>query len=199
MKIEDAGEGPRGYSKEDFETDSRAVCVAGDDPSAGMVLWYDGAWLDVEINEVGQGFMLEDLGLHEAPAGVSIWTGRYVTTEYDSPEYGRDYDTEAVGTFRELTPAEWLVFMKGENPLETEADDALFEVVKVLDGKVQRLKIEIGPDEHPECGTWSGEGDVLTDISEVMGAFKSAAESKPKLPTVAVVCGVKVVPGDNEP
>jgi hypothetical protein len=149
LRLEEAdivGDGPRGYSKEDFETDSRAVCVAGDDPSAGVVLWYDGAWLDVEIHEVGQGLMLEDLGLVNAPAGISIWTGRYVTTRYDNPETGIDYDTEAVGTFRELAPAEWLAFMKGENPLETEADDASFEVVVVLEGKRQYLKVKIEPE-----------------------------------------------------
>lgn len=121
VKIEDAGEGPRGYSKEDFERDSRAVCVVGEEPGVGMVLWHDGAWLDVEINEVGRGVMLEDLGIYDVPVGVSIWTGRFVTTRYDSPEIGVDYDTEAVGVFRDLTLDEWSALMRGDNPLEAKA------------------------------------------------------------------------------
>ena len=137
------------YTKEDFEKDSRAVCVAGDDPAAGMVLWWDGAWLDREINVVGQGLSLENLQLHEAPAGVSIWTGRYVHETFET-ECGIEHDYEAVGDFRDLTPAEWLVLMRGENPLdpETEIEDVDFSVTVVVKEKLQYLMIKIGG-EHP--------------------------------------------------
>jgi hypothetical protein len=111
------------YTKEDFEKDSRAVCVAGDDPDAGMILWWEGAQLDREINEVGQGLTLEGLQLLGAPAGVSIWTGRYVYETFEG-ENGKEYDYEAVGDFRDLTPVEWLAFAKGENPLDVSESPA---------------------------------------------------------------------------
>jgi len=130
------------YTKEDFEQDSRAVCVAGDDPSAGIVLWWEGAWLDREINEVGQGLSLENLQLHEAPAGVSIWTGRYVYETFET-ECGTEHDYEAVGDFRDLTPAEWLAPMRGEHPLDVEVDDVLFDVTVVSHRKLQKLNIKI--------------------------------------------------------
>jgi hypothetical protein len=112
--------GPQGYSKKDFEKDSRAVCVAGDDPSAGIVLWYEGAWLDVEIHEAGQGLMVEDLGLVGIPAGVSIWEGRYVTMR-------------AVGSFRDLTPVEWVAFMNGDNPLEAPPEEVVVIDITIVE------------------------------------------------------------------
>jgi hypothetical protein len=108
------------YSEEDFKKDSRAVC-AMNDTGMGVVLWYGGAWIDTEINVSGQGTMLDDLGLNDAPEGISIWEGRYVVTQMDT-YYEEEPDIQAQGKFRELTGAEWRALMFGENPLDVDSD-----------------------------------------------------------------------------
>jgi hypothetical protein len=176
------------YTKEDYEKDSRAVCVAGDDPSLGMVLWYEGAWLYNEIHEAGVGLMLEDLGLYEAPKGVSIWEGRYKTEELETA-YGREYDTEAVGTFRSLTQPEWVAFMNGDNPLEADFD-AKIDVTVIQKKPLEKLTMT--------WGRGPGDDDVLDDVSKVKEVFEELEKAPAKLPDIVEIGGVKVVPGDNE-
>jgi len=55
-------------------------------------------WMQEEVNHLG------DLGLDEAPRGLSVWTGII----QESQQYSTgDYETYLKGTFRPLTSAEW--------------------------------------------------------------------------------------------
>lgn len=98
-----------GYPELAWERDSLAV-VACDGHGNGAVLWTVGPHIRFEIHEAGFR-CLGDLGLDDAPRGVSVWTGRvrYV---------GGDGDVEAVteGAFRAPTDVEWLAILTNENP-----------------------------------------------------------------------------------
>jgi len=75
----------------------------------GCVLAYGGgATLRYEIEQEGL-HALDDLGLDDAPEGISVWEGRYITT--GGPEvlgYCDDnITTQPYGRFRALTHDEW--------------------------------------------------------------------------------------------
>jgi len=88
----------------DFENPSKAVIanVGGD----GVVLWYVGGHLDYEINEAGMGVDLCNLGLDDAPEGLSVWEGKYIGHKHETMD-GTEYETECVGEFRDPTEDEW--------------------------------------------------------------------------------------------
>lgn len=89
----------------DFSKPSKAV-IACDGDGRGIVLWYTGAHLCGEICEHGCGVFLDDLGLDDAPEGISVWEGIYRGTRHETTD-GVEYDTEVSGSFREPTTEEW--------------------------------------------------------------------------------------------
>lgn len=93
---------------------SRAV-VATSDNAAGAVLWWVGAALYYEIAEAGMK-TVDDLGLYDAPAGISIWEGTYRTIQCGNPLDGYDYESEPVGAFRSPTDEEWAAIRAGKAP-----------------------------------------------------------------------------------
>lgn len=97
---------------EEWATPSLAVvaCRGGH----GVVLWYGGGpSLAFEIEE-GCLYGLDDLGLDDAPDGISVWTGRYVTTV---PGVCDDsIETTPRGAFRQPDANEWHDIMMGRNP-----------------------------------------------------------------------------------
>jgi hypothetical protein len=90
---------------------SRGVIACGND--AGCVLYYVGAAL---ANQFEDGLcQLDDLGLDDAPEGISIWEGRgrWNRGPWDCPDDG---DYELVGKFRPPTADEWAAIQRGECP-----------------------------------------------------------------------------------
>ena len=92
---------------------SRAVIANG--PNGGCVLWWVGHALDLEIALVGGD--PEDLGLDDAPPGLSIWEGRYAYFN-DSHPMGPDEGCTSLpkGAFRVLTDEEWTLVREGRAP-----------------------------------------------------------------------------------
>lgn len=103
------------------EPESRGV-VACDGKGNGCVLWYAGASLANEIEEGGL-VHLGDLGLDDAPNGISVWEGRYFWTRgpYEYPDDGDSYPS---GKFRDPTEEEWQKIRAGRCPWKGKAPDA---------------------------------------------------------------------------
>ena len=80
----------------------------------GCVLFYDGNSIRMEIEEAGL-HELSDLGLDDAPEGVSIWEGEYVWQSggFECPTDGECYPS---GKFRKPTKAEWGYITCDESP-----------------------------------------------------------------------------------
>lgn len=97
------------------ETDSIALVAQGS--KDGVLLVYDGPGVEGAIEDVGE--HTDDLGLDDAPDGLSIWEGRYHTSQYWT-DCGYEYDAELVGKFRELTDQEWELFRATGTPWEYE-------------------------------------------------------------------------------
>jgi len=116
IQLEDLSEPPPGDGwgpDYDWKRPSRAVvaCRGG----IGQVLWHVGAHMAFEITEGGLDWI--DLGLDDAPDGISIWEGVYrfipEYTEWGQPEGG---STTPEGKFRAPTDAEWEAIREGRNP-----------------------------------------------------------------------------------
>lgn len=93
---------------------SRAV-IANHDNCTGLVLWHTAdSYLDHEIDQLGSR-RLDDLGLDDAPHGISIWEGTYVWQPggYECPEDGMSMPD---GRFRSPTDDEWVAIRDGRNP-----------------------------------------------------------------------------------
>jgi hypothetical protein len=101
------------YFYEWKEIPSRAV-IAMSEGEEGCVLWWVGAALSYE-HEAGMKSP-SDLGLQEAPTGISIWEGQYRTVQCGNPLDGYEYETEPVGTFRAPTDEEWAAIRAGKAP-----------------------------------------------------------------------------------
>lgn len=97
-----------------------AVCANRDD-CPGIALWYSGFLIEQEVSHLSA--QLEDLGLHDAPDGISVWEGTYRYTQGSEPD---DIDAEPDGEFRAPTDEEWSCIMNGKTPwaLVTEAEDS---------------------------------------------------------------------------
>lgn len=91
------------------EPASLAVCANHPESVDGLVIWCSGKVIEFEIEQMGRS--LEDLGLNDAPEGLSVWEGtfRYVGT-------GPDIEAQAVGVFRAPTDEEWSCIMNGKAP-----------------------------------------------------------------------------------
>ena len=88
--------------------------IACDGNGHGVVLWGVGTGLRQEIDEYCF-HALGDLGLDDAPAGVSVWEGTYVWQSggFEHPEDG---DMQPVGAFRAPTDDEWTSIRCGNCP-----------------------------------------------------------------------------------
>ena len=93
---------------------SRAVIANG--RSNGCVVWWTGAHLHNEIHEAGLSD-LGDLGLDDAPHGISVWEGYYHYTNSLGPE-GVNEGGEAIpqGVFRAPTAEEWAAIHENRTP-----------------------------------------------------------------------------------
>ena len=83
----------------------------------GVVLWYGGGpSLAYEIEEAGMR-RLDQLYLDDAPDGISVWEGCYITTGGNC--FGiDDVEVNAEGAFRKPTAREWRSIMAGRNPFK---------------------------------------------------------------------------------
>lgn len=93
---------------------SRAVIANGSKGCIGCVLWFVGEDLEYEISDVSS--RLDDLGLDDAPHGISIWEGRYVTRQVGNPYDGIEWESDAKGSFRAPTDDEWQAIREGRSP-----------------------------------------------------------------------------------
>lgn len=92
---------------------SRAV-VANHKNATGIVLWCtDHSHISMEIEQTSR--RLDDLGLDDAPDGISVWEGCYVWRPggYECPQDGT---TDPQGEFRTPTEDEWLAIREGRSP-----------------------------------------------------------------------------------
>jgi hypothetical protein len=104
-----------GYHKSAWKKNSIAL-IACDGGGHGVVLWTVGPHLAMEMEEGGL-TQLCDLGLDDAPQGISVWEGRvryHRSTSWESGHTESEAETE--GTFRPPTPAEWLVIAQNQCP-----------------------------------------------------------------------------------
>lgn len=95
-------------------TTSKAVVVNG--KSKGIVLWWSGTRIEMEVDEGGLE-ELGDLGLDDAPFGVSIWEGDFYW-ERGGFEHPEDGDMHPKGKFRQPTADEWSAIQKQESPFK---------------------------------------------------------------------------------
>lgn len=98
------------------ETWTASVVLVAMGPNTGAVLEYQGSGITNEISEAGL-YGLEDLGLDDAPLGLSVWEGDYVyepgyVDGYEAPGEGQMSPT---GKFRALTDTEWEKLRKGDS------------------------------------------------------------------------------------
>jgi hypothetical protein len=92
---------------------SRVLIAQG--PKDGAVLAYDGPSITNEIEEAGL-CELGDLGLDDAPPGLSIWEGDYIFEQGYCDGYPAPGESESnpKGSFRPLTDEEWGQLRRGE-------------------------------------------------------------------------------------
>ena len=100
------------YPRAAWDMPSVAV-VACDGHGHGCVLYTGGPAVASELAEVSR--ELADIGLDDAPAGISVWFGR-LRAWPGSWEHPNDTDSELVGEFRQPTDAEWCAIRRGESP-----------------------------------------------------------------------------------
>ena len=108
----------------DFMELCRAVVCNGPQHGAGAgvgcILWPRGTSLLYEMRECSCSSP-EDLGLGDAPHGISVWEGRFVANTDAHPD--RDPLTQPRGQFRRPTDAEWEAIREGRAPWEREGSD----------------------------------------------------------------------------
>lgn len=99
----------------DPETVNKAV-IANGAHHTGCVLWWTGTQLHNEIHEAGLSD-LSDLGIDDAPHGISVWEGYYSYTHDLSPE-GVNEGGESIphGEFRAPTAEEWAAIHENRTP-----------------------------------------------------------------------------------
>ncbi len=103
-------EDPRNWGKA-----SKAV-VACTGNGHGAVLWTAGPHVQQMIDDCSAA--LDELGLDDAPEGISVWEGKLEGGR--SGYYGDDYDCELRGAFRDPTEEEWSAIRRGECPWSDE-------------------------------------------------------------------------------
>jgi hypothetical protein len=105
-------------------TDSIALIASVN--GRGVILAYDGPGIEDYIEAIGSRY-LGDLGLDDAPDGLSIWEGHLSTCG--------EYDAEPCGSFRALTDAEWARLRETGTPWE-------YDVVRKVDLRPQKATTE---------------------------------------------------------
>lgn len=103
-------------TKYDWDKTNLAVVVQSDHD--GIVLWYVGGYISNEIESVGN--HLDDLGLDDAPEGISVWEGKYSYHSSSWEYYSEGFDSEPHGKFREPTEEEWKAIKRNECPWDPE-------------------------------------------------------------------------------
>jgi hypothetical protein len=104
-------------------TPSRALVAQG--PHTGAILEYEGSGITNEIHEAGL-HALDELGLDDAPEGLSIWEGEYVWEDgwfegHRSPANGQAHPK---GEFRRLKPEEWATLSANQPLWPRDAEEA---------------------------------------------------------------------------
>lgn len=124
-KLDDADEYDHkawgGYPKEAFDMDSKAL-IACDGSGNGAVIETGGPAVPLYAEGLCGSLTLEDYGLDNAPEGLSIWEGRYVSIRgEDTPNGYGETDIFLEGDFRELNAEERKSLAAGD-PLFDESD-----------------------------------------------------------------------------
>ena len=96
----------------DWSKPSKAVVVVGE--AGGCVLFSAGPHLDSLMHDAGLSD-LSDLGLDDAPDGISIWEGVVKGRRYETVD-GYEYESDTVGSFRAPTDEEWASLRRNECP-----------------------------------------------------------------------------------
>jgi len=91
----------------DWDEDSLAV-IACDTKGHGVVLWTAGPHVAYAIE--GESLYLDELGLDNAPMGISIWEGKYLWRQGDTEQ---QEIIEPSGKFRQPTDEEWKAIREG--------------------------------------------------------------------------------------
>jgi hypothetical protein len=104
----------------DWDRESLAV-VASDGGGTGCVLWTAGPHVQFEQQETGC-VQLEDLGLDDAPLGISIWAGQYLLDGLSAAlcDVPDSCTTHPRGRFRPPTDEEWAAIRAGRCPWRDE-------------------------------------------------------------------------------
>lgn len=94
-----------GYPDKAWGKESVAL-VACDGQGNGCVLQTGGPAVAMALEEWGRG--LSDIGLDDAPKGLSVWFGRLVdTTSGATSDHPEEPDAELHGFFEPLTSKQW--------------------------------------------------------------------------------------------
>jgi hypothetical protein len=122
---------------------SKAVIANGN--HGGCVLFYAGPVLE-GMNDAGL-MHLADLGLDDAPHGISVWEGDLRTTHTNTPD-ANEYDAILVGKFRAPTGAEWEAIHANRCPWEAtdwDVPDALegFDASSAIEALVSSVAASI--------------------------------------------------------
>lgn len=104
------------FPAEAWKRSSKAVVANGYGSHCGAILWTAGPHIRMELEETGLS-SLEDLGLDDAPHGISIWEGSYhYSTDRSWEGIDEGGSAEPRGSFRVPTEAEWLSIKLGKCP-----------------------------------------------------------------------------------
>jgi hypothetical protein len=131
----------------DFDRINRAVVLC-DGEGNGVVTWYVGGNLEVEIEGVGR--QIADLGLDDAPEGVSIWEGRWCYQRTPESYVGaEEWDAWPEGSFRDPTDEEWESIRAKECPWDDSmyhrgpycGAEVVYRVEGTVDGKHVRYEV----------------------------------------------------------
>lgn len=109
------------YSEDEWNAPSKAV-VVNTSNGEGVVLWYVGPHISMDVEEHCI-TLLSDLGLDEAPPGISVWEGKYQYQSSNNPE-NPDVDAELLGEFRPPTEEEWKAIRENRNPWKSSGADS---------------------------------------------------------------------------
>lgn len=100
----------------DFKQPSKAL-IAADGFGEGCVLEYTGGAIDFALCEWSH--RLSDIGLDDAPGGLSVWEGKMT----GSVSYEGEHDAWLEGEFRELTESERRSLLANETIFEAERNE----------------------------------------------------------------------------
>lgn len=104
-----------GYPEWAWNKDSLAIVVSDGD-GHGMVLYTAGPHV-LRIMDDACSRYLDDLGLGDAPEGISVWKGLIKSQIYPAtPDSAEEYDSWLEGTFGPLQPEEWQALQENRCP-----------------------------------------------------------------------------------